>query len=120
MSWNKDTAVEYARNNAGSASQRRCAHFVSNAIRAGGARLHNTNHAKNMGPNLYAAGFREVSGAPMKGDIAVIQPIPGHPSGHACIYDGHGTWYSDFVQHTMYPGSSWRAATPPYQLYRHN
>lgn len=30
MSWNKDAAVNYARNHAGSASQHRCAHFVSN------------------------------------------------------------------------------------------
>lgn len=45
MSWNKDAAVNYARNRAGSASQHRCAHFVSNAVRAGGARLINTNYA---------------------------------------------------------------------------
>jgi hypothetical protein len=47
--------------------KKKCAHFVSNVIRAGGVKLHNTNHAKDMGANLYAAGFREVSGDAMKG-----------------------------------------------------
>lgn len=118
MNWDKHAAVEYARRHAGSSSQKKCAHFVSNAIRAGGANLHNTHHAKDMASNLYAAGFRPVSGAPREGDVAVIQPIPGHPSGHACIYDGRGTWYSDYKQHSMYPGSTWSKAEPAYQLYR--
>nr|WP_249262848.1 CHAP domain-containing protein [Salmonella enterica] len=120
MSWNKHRAVEYARTHAGSSSQRQCAHYVSNAIRAGGARLINTNYAKDMGPNLLAAGFRPVSGSPQEGDVAVIQPTYGRTEGHACIYDGHGTWYSDFKQRTMYPGDTYRAQQPPYQLYRHN
>lgn len=49
MDWDKHRAVEYARMHAGSSSQRKCAHFVSNAIRAGGARLINTYFAKDMG-----------------------------------------------------------------------
>lgn len=118
MSWDKHVAVEYARRHAGNSSQKKCAHFVSEAIRAGGAILHNTNHAKDMASNLYAAGFRPVSGEAREGDVAVIQLIPGHPSGHACIYDGHGNWYSDFKQHSMYPGSTWSKAGPAYQLYR--
>ncbi|MBJ9336132.1 CHAP domain-containing protein [Citrobacter portucalensis] len=120
MSWNKDAAVNYARNHAGSASQHRCAHFVSNAVRAGGARLINTNYAKDMAFNLRAAGFRAVYGAPMKGDVAVIQPIAGHPAEHACIYGGDGTWYSDYKQNSMYPGNNWASAAPSYQLFRHN
>nr|WP_225907312.1 CHAP domain-containing protein [Salmonella enterica] len=111
MSWNKHRAVEYARTHAGSSSRRQCAHYVSNAIRAGGARLINTNYAKDMGP---------VSGSPQEGDVAVIQPTYGRTEGHACIYDGHGAWYSDFKQRTMYPGDTYRAQHPPYQLYRHN
>lgn len=118
MAWDKHKAVEYARIHAGNSSQKRCAHFVSEAIRHGGAHIHNTPHAKDMASNLYAAGFRPVFGEPREGDIAVIQPIAGHPSGHACIYDGHGAWYSDFKQHSMYPGAAWRNARPAYQLYR--
>ncbi|WES70398.1 CHAP domain-containing protein [Superficieibacter sp. HKU1] len=119
MSWDKHRAVEYARMHAGNSSQHKCAHFVSEAIRAGGARLINTHYAKDMGTNLYAAGFRAVSGSPLEGDVAVIQPIPGHPWGHACIYDGHGHWYSDFKQQTIYPGGAWGTASPAFQLYRH-
>ena len=120
MSWNADAAVNYARNHAGNTSQHRCAHFLSNAIRAGGARLINTNYAKDMATNLNAAGFRPVSGTPLKGDVAVIQPISGHPAGHACIYSGHGVWYSDYKQTAMYPGETWKKAAPSYQLFRHN
>lgn len=120
MVWDKHKAVNYARLNANAHSQSRCAHFVSNAIRHGGLRIPNTNEAKDMGPTLIAAGFRQVYGEPQEGDIAVIQAIENHPHGHVCIYDGHGTWYSDFVQRTMYPGPGYRAAKPSFTLYRHN
>jgi hypothetical protein len=72
-----------------------------------------------MGYNLSAAGFKEVHDNPKEGDIAVIQPIPGHPSGHTCIYNGAGIWYSDFVQRTMYPGLGYRKIHPAFKIYRH-
>lgn len=120
MAWDIRNALNYARHHASAQSQGKCAHFVSEAIRAGGANLRNTPDAKNMGPNLMAAGFKRVYGDPKKGDVAVIQSIPGHSHGHACIYDGNGIWYSDFVQRTMYPGSGYRELKPEYQLYRHD
>ena len=64
--------------------------------------------------------FREVAGYLhdyKKGDVAVIQPIPGHPHGHMCMYDGDH-WVSDFKQRTLYPGESYRAQKPRYVVYR--
>lgn len=118
--WNANSTVSYARQHAGAHSQKRCAEFVSKAIRAGGANIHNTHYAKDMKSNLIAAGFHLVYGTPIKGDVAVIQPIPGHPWGHACIYSGSGVWYSDFVQSSMYPGKGYREIQPAYEIYRHN
>ncbi|AVY98866.1 CHAP domain-containing protein [Lelliottia sp. WB101] len=118
MSWDKHKAVTYARQHAGANSQSKCAHYVSNAIRAGGADIRNTPEARDMGSNLIAVGFKRVYGEPQEGDVAVIQPIPGHPHGHACIYDGSGTWYSDFQQRSMYPGSRYRELQPTYAIYR--
>lgn len=116
--WNAHKAVVYARQHAGAHSQKRCAEFVSNAIRAGGANLYNTPYAKDMRSNLIMAGFHEVYGEPSEGDVAVIQPTEHHPTGHACIYGGSGVWYSDFVQRTMYPGVEYRAVKPAYALFR--
>lgn len=120
MSWDKHRAVQHARGHAFTTSHHRCGKYVTEAIRAGGAHIYNTPLAKDMGAHLLAAGFRPVSGSPLEGDVAIIQPIPGHPAGHACIYDGHGTWYSDFKQRTMYPGDGYRTLRPSFQLYRHN
>ncbi|MCP5634863.1 CHAP domain-containing protein, partial [Klebsiella pneumoniae] len=39
--------------------------------------------------------------------------------GHVCIYDGAGTWYSDFKQRTLYPGPTYRQLQPAITLYRH-
>ncbi len=120
MSWNKNGAVSYARQHAGQQSQKRCAEFVSKAIRAGGVDIINTHYARDMGQNLTQAGFHQVYGEPVAGDVAVIQPTPHHPWGHACIYDGKGVWYSDFVQRTMYPGPEYRSVRPSYVIYRHD
>ncbi|MBF7979118.1 MULTISPECIES: CHAP domain-containing protein [Rahnella] len=116
--WNKHAALTHARQNAHQHSTGLCARYVTNAIRAGGVVITPAN-ALDMGFSLRQSGFIEVpSGAPAEqGDIVVIQPIPGHPYGHAAIYDGQ-TWYSDFKQKTMYPGNDYRQATPAYQLYR--
>lgn len=117
--WDAHRAAIYARLHAQAQSQGKCAHYVTNAIQHGGANLSRTNFARDMGNNLVLAGFHPVSGEPVEGDVAVIQPIPGHPSGHACVYDGH-QWISDFVQRTMYPGSGYRRLHPAYIIYRHD
>lgn len=119
--WNAHRAATYARQHALSSSQGRCAEFVTRAVRdGGGASLHNTHFARDMGSNLILAGFHQVYGEPIEGDIAVIQPTQNHPIGHACIYDGH-RWISDFVQqHGMYPGQEYRTVRPSYAIYRHN
>ncbi|WP_236347101.1 CHAP domain-containing protein [Enterobacter cancerogenus] len=118
--WSAHKATVYARQHAGLHSQKRCAEFVSNAIRAGGANLHNTHYAKDMKSNLILAGFHQVYGEPIEGDVAVIQATAHHVYGHACIYDGNGVWYSDFVQRTMYPGPEYREVRPAYAIYRHD
>lgn len=66
--------------------------------------MHHDN-AKNMGKYLVLAGFREVYGNPIKGDVAIIQPYTGgNTAGHMAIFDGH-YWWSDFKQeHGVYPG----------------
>lgn len=117
--WNGYRAGTYARQHARSHSHGECAHYVSNAVRHGGITFPNTHYAKDMGSTLILNGFHQVYGEPVEGDVAVIQPVSGHPYGHACIYDGH-QWVSDFVQRTLYPGQGYRSLQPPYALYRHN
>ncbi|QFH71130.1 CHAP domain-containing protein [Enterobacter sp. E76] len=119
MSWNKHAAVSYARTHAHSSSTGYCARAVAAAIRAGGVRVEGAN-AKDFGRSLEAAGFTKVYGTLIEGDIAVIDALPGtHQYGHACIYDGSGTWYSDFRQHSMYPGPTYRDIQPHVTYYRH-
>ena len=48
MSWNKTTAVNYAKSHASSHSQGRCAEFTRKAIQAGGITLGHTYHAKDL------------------------------------------------------------------------
>lgn len=82
--------------------------------------MRHTARAKDMGAALLDAGFYAVNGAPRKGDVVVIQPAPGHPDGHAAIYDGQN-WISDFKQlHGLYPGPAYRSSQPPYKIYRHD
>ena len=76
--------------------------------------------AKNFWRSLEKAGFSKVYGTPIEGDVAVIDALPGaHQNGHACIYDGSGTWYSDFKQNSLYPGPTYRKIQPKITLYRH-
>ncbi|MDJ0087731.1 CHAP domain-containing protein [Pantoea allii] len=117
--WDAHRAAVYARQHAVSRSLGKCAHYVTSAVQHGGANLARTPYAKDMGRNLVLAGFHQVHGTPIEGDVAIIQPIHGHPYGHACIYDGH-QWISDFVQRTMYPGPSYRTEHPSFVIYRHN
>ena len=106
--WSAHKAAVHARQHAGQYSQKRCAEFVSKSIRAGGANLQNTHYAKDMKSNLILAGFHQVYGEPVEGDVAVIQPT------------ANGVWYSDFVQRTMYPGKEYREVKPAYAIYRHD
>jgi len=118
MGWDKDAAVQWAKNHAQPHSTSFCARYVARAVVAGGVRVTGAN-ALDFGGSLRVVGFTEMSNntEPVKGDIAVIQPIPGHPYGHTAIYDGE-SWYSDFKQRTMYPGSAYRALKPDYKIYR--
>lgn len=120
MSWNKDGAISYAKSHAQPKSTGYCARYVTEAIRTGGKlNIPNTRLAKDMGRTLVNAGFRLVYDQPHAGDVAVIQNIVGHDSGHVCIYDGQ-QWISDFVQRTMYPGQAYRTIQPHYELFRHD
>ena len=83
--WSAHKAAVYARQHAGEHSQKRCAEFVSKAIRAGGANLQNTHYAKDMKSNLILAGFHQIYGEPVEGDVAVIQPTAHLMAMHASM-----------------------------------
>lgn len=119
MSWSPDRAITFARQHAHQYTTHYCARYVAAAITAGGVRISSAN-ANNFESELRLAGFEQAYGAPIKGDIAVIEPFSGSAYGHVCIYDGTGTWYSDFVQRTMYPGPGYRRARPAFKIYRHS
>lgn len=118
MPWDRYLAAQYARNHAQDHSTGLCAHYVSEAIRYGGVNIPNTPYARDMGNTLLLAGFQSMDENSDIGDIAVIQPVQGHPYGHVCIYDG-SNWISDFIQQTMYPGQAYRDAQAPYVIFRH-
>ncbi|MGU0041766.1 hypothetical protein [Citrobacter freundii complex sp. 2025EL-00176] len=120
MSWDKTAAANYAKSHAGGHSQKRCAEFTRKAIQAGGITLGHTYHAKDYGSMLKSAGFSAIGQfeQPRVGDVVVIQPYEGgNPSGHMAIFDGQ-EWYSDFRQRDMWAGPGYRAAKPPYTIYR--
>jgi hypothetical protein len=120
MDYNGESAATYADGHAGPESRGQCALHVRRAVEAGGVSLDHTPMAKDMGTALRSAGFHEVNDTPQRGDVVVIQPAPGHPDGHAAIYDGHN-WVSDFTQlHGLYPGPAYRNSQPAYQIYRHH
>jgi glyoxylase-like metal-dependent hydrolase (beta-lactamase superfamily II) len=118
--WNETKAVDYAqKHEVGGFGKGQCAEHVRQAIQAGGITLNRHLYAKDYGKSLEFAGFQAVQGAPIKGDVVVIQPAPGHPDGHMAIFDGTH-WVSDFIQiHGLYPGPSYRNAKPKYIIYRH-
>ena len=120
MSWNKHAAVSYARTHASQQSRGYCARAVAAAIRAGGVRIEGAN-ANNFARSLENAGFTRAYGTLLEGDVAVIDALLGpNQYGHACIYDGTGTWYSDLVQRSLYPGPRSRELQPAITIYRHN
>lgn len=120
--WNVDAALKHLRLHAKEASRGQCARYVREAVEAGGVALVRHTSAKDYGSSLTKVGF--VSQGALAtgfraGDIAIIQPIKGHPHGHICMYDGR-YWISDFKQlHGFYPGPSYRKLKPPYQIYRY-
>lgn len=133
-----DKAAKYINTHKEAGTISRCAEYVVNAITnsaGGGLPMGRTKHAKDSGPNLEAAGFKEVASGPdplgtgddkfpkgytpQKGDVAVIQPYKGgNQSGHMAMFDGKN-WVSDFQQRGMYSGPGYRAKAPPYKIYRH-
>jgi hypothetical protein len=120
--WDKDAAIAHLDAHAHTVSTSNCATYTRQAIEAGGLTLTRHNRAKDYGSSLTAVGFVAQTTAPttyQKGDVAVIQPIPGHPSGHMTMYDGT-KWVSDFKQqHGLYPGPGYRNLKPPFVIYRH-
>lgn len=120
--WNKNAAVTYLNTNAAPHSLGRCARYVREAVEAGGVRLIRHESAKNYGSSLTAVGFYAVSPEPSSyqlGDVAIIQPIPGHPHGHATMFNGQ-QWISDFRQNNgLYPGKGYRTHRPSFVIYRH-
>ena len=117
-------------NAAGSVSTGFCVIYVRKALAAAGMKT--AGHPelpKNYGPFLAGQGCKLVSPtpapdyAPKKGDIAVLQPVPGRTSqsGHIEGWDG-SQWISDFRQGAkdVYPGSVYRNAKVPYAIYRCN
>ena len=123
MAWDSQKAVEFLRKNAAGHSLGRCAHYVREAIEAGGVTLLRHGSAKDYGQSLTRVGFAAVASdrtyVHQAGDVAIVQPIEGHPHGHMAMFDGVH-WISDFVQwHGVYPGHSYREAKPAYQIYRY-
>jgi hypothetical protein len=118
--WDVNKSLACLNSNAGQNSQGRCAEFVRKAVEAGGVTLKRTTSAKDYGPSLEKVGFKPTNdGAPKAGDVAIIQPIPGHQHGHATMFNGRN-WISDFIQlHGYYPGDSYRKAKPSVIFYRH-
>jgi hypothetical protein len=124
--WNKGKAIEHLNSHAEPNSLGHCAEYVRKAIEAGGVTLHRHISAKDYGPSLLNVGFKktvqtraDVAYHHRAGDIAIIQPIKGHPHGHMAMFNGT-EWVSDFVQHHgVYPGPSYRLSNPPYAIYRY-
>jgi len=118
--WDVNKAIAHLNAYSGEHSKGSCAHYVREAIEAGGGiKLKTHNSAKDYGSSLEAAGFHHLQNInPQAGDVAIIQPIPGHPHGHMTMFNGK-IWVSDFKQyHGYYPGSSYRKLRPSVTFYR--
>lgn len=120
--WDAIKSVAYLNEHAQPHSLGRCAEFVRKAVEAGGVEMSRHASAKDYGPGLERALFRPLPPLPggfEAGDIAVIQPITGHPHGHMAMFNGE-LWVSDFEQmHGYYPGPSYRSLKPPVAIYRY-
>lgn len=127
--WDRDRAIEHLQRNSprNTSVRGECARYVGNAIEAGGIHINRAlnnspsgRSASGYGPVLESGGFRAMPAGtePQAGDVVVIQPITGHPDGHAAMYDGQ-VWRSDFRQDRgIYPNRGYREEQPPYTLYR--
>jgi len=122
--WNRTKAIHHLVQNANDHSLGKCAHYVREAVEAGGVTLLRHTSAKDYGSSLRIVGFQNLPRPglikfPLAGDVAIIQPIRGHPYGHMCMFSGK-IWISDFKQwRGMYPGSSYRRAKPSFAIYRY-
>lgn len=120
--WDKQKSVEHLNRSARGHSIGQCAKYVRGAVEAGGVILQRHTSAKDYGSSLRKVGFGAFSVAPsiyIAGDVAIIQPIPGHPHGHMTMYNG-SVWISDFKQYNgLYPGPSYRKHKPAFTIYRY-
>ena len=125
--FNVDAAVDSAANNISSSTYGigQCAKFTANAIRQGGLPAlpklpAGSDSATNYADKLISVGFENKGQLQranwLKGDVAIIKGVTGHPHGHMCIYNGTN-WISDFVQERLYPSRSYGEA--PYNIYRY-
>lgn len=102
--------------NALSASSGNCAYYVRTYYLAPeGYADFNTDHpasASAYGPYLQNDGFTVATQntwkgyTPQTGDVAVFQPVAGHPNGHIEVYDGT-QWVSDFKQNGFFPANAY-------------
>jgi hypothetical protein len=96
---------------------------VREALEAAGADTHgHPTPAKDYGPTQEKGGFEAVEKEgyePKKGDIVVIQPVPGakRQDGFIATYNGK-QWVSDYRQPGFWPGHTYQAAKPSYTIYR--
>lgn len=120
--WDPDKAIAQLRKGAGKSSRGKCAGAVMNAIEAGGEKSKRVNSAHQMNDGyLDACGFEKVSKdnyTPQKGDVIVIEAVPGHQHGHTAMYDGK-SWISDFYQRDAFGSSAYRKPGVQYNYYRH-
>jgi hypothetical protein len=79
-------------------------------------------YAKDYGASLRAAGFLslgQIAAGYLAGDVAIVDAIDGHPSGHMAMFNGV-SWVSDFKQqHGLYPGAAYRSKRPRFTIFRY-
>jgi hypothetical protein len=120
--FDSDRAVKTLDSQALPGSHSQCGEYTRKAIEAGGIVLARRHFAKDYGISLQAAGFvsmGQLRSGYLRGDVVVIEPIDGHPSGHMAMFNGTN-WVSDFQQlHGLYPGLSYRMKQPRFTIYRY-
>ena len=126
MSWYLFKALEHLNKNAGPVPTRACATKVRSAIEEGfnGRGLTrppldpNVNDvcAKDYGPSLKHAGFRELPQGTRHyeaGDVVIFEGSQHHEAGHMAMFNGR-IWVSDYRQHfDVLPTAAWRGTTFP-------
>jgi hypothetical protein len=100
MAFNQDKAAKYLLDHLTDLDDPnwRCAKFTREAIEDGlGAKITQTDSAKDYGKSLLTAGFRPVAEKnyePKVGDVAIFGSVPKHSDGHMQMYTNKG-WGSD-------------------------